>query len=526
MSLNAKESKMSRNDKNKKRSSKNLKISTRIIITSILGIVIPLLIVTTFSTVLINTISTYFNFSSVTTNSYSTINQIQWSQTISGINSELIDDNSDESTLEAIKAFVAPLEKFGTLIYIERDGEVFYQSETDVDILETASALVNLDDDKNLNYFGNDGLVIVNHATHRNERYTVTIVNNNYTVNDANIRSSAKGFTSTLLGRTGLIILVIVMLFVISMAVISLITSKTIVKPIKKISKGAEEIAKGNLDYEIDFSSTNELGQMVDSFNNMRLRLKQSLDDIQAAQSAKQVVVAGIAHDLRTPLTSVKGYAEGLRDGIANTPEKQKQYIETICESINNTEKILDDLLTISKLELNGLELEKEDVSAKAFFEDGAAEIKQMLDAHDFDFTYSCHCSDETIISVDTDRFARVISNVISNSIKYARENIRGSVYMALNEYERTVIIEITDNGIGVDKQSLPKIFDVMYRADPARTRVAKGSGLGLSVCKQIVELHGGTIWATSRSGQGLSIFISMPKRMVEDEEQNSDNRG
>ena len=515
---------MSKRDKNRKRSSKNLKINTRIMITSLLGIIIPLLIVTTFSTVLIDTISTYFNFSSVTTNTYSTINQIQWSQTLSGINSELANDDSDDKKLKEIKVFVSPLEEFGTLIYIEKDNKVFYQTSTDADILETASSLVNLDEDKNLNYFGSDGLVIVNHATHHDERYSVTIVNNNYTVNDASVKNSAKGLTSTLLGRTGLIVLIIVLLFAISIAVISFITSQTIVKPIKKISKGAEEIARGNLDYEIDFSSTNELGQTVDSFNNMRIRLKQSLDDIQAAQSAKQVVVAGIAHDLRTPLTSVKGYAEGLRDGIANTPEKQKQYIEIICESINNTEKILDDLLTISKLELNGLELDKENVSAKEFFEDGVAEIKRILDAENFDFTHACHCGDDTVISIDTDRFARVISNVISNSVKYARENVKGSVHMALNEYERSVIIEISDNGIGVDKQSLPKIFDVMYRADPARTRVAKGSGLGLSVCKQIVELHGGTIWATSHSGQGLSIFISMPKRMVEDEKQNSDN--
>ena len=94
---------------------------------------------------------------------------------------------------------------------------------------------------------------------------------------------------------------------------------------------------------------------------------------------------------------------------------------------------------------------------------------------------------------------------------------------MALNEYERSVILEISDNGIGVDKQNLTKIFDVMYRTDPARTKVSDGSGLGLSVCRQIVELHGGTIWATGRKGNGLSIFISLPKRVTENEE-NSDN--
>ena len=115
---------------------------------------------------------------------------------------------------------------------------------------------------------------------------------------------------------------------------------------------------------------------------------------------------------------------------------------------------------------------------------------------------------------LDSDRFTRVIRNIISNSIKYKREGVKGKVELHINEYERSVIIEITDNGIGVDKESLPKIFDTMYRADRARSGVSEGSGLGLSICRQIVELHGGTIWATGNYGQGLSIFISMPKEI------------
>lgn len=509
---------MCKKNENKKRSSKNLKINTRIVITSLLGIFIPIIIIASFSTVFIQTISSYFNFSSVTTNSYSTVNQIQWSQTLLSITSELTGKEKNEEKLEKIKDFVAPLEKFNSFIYIEQNGQPFYSTNSNVDIIEKANKLVTIEQGKNQNYFGDDGLVIVSNASSGSTKYMIVIVNDDYVVNDADKRATPQSLTSVLAGRTGLVVLVIALLFIITIGSISFITSQTIVKPIKKISRGAEEIARGNLDYEIDYDSTNELGQTVDSFNNMRLRLKTSIENQRQAQEAKQVVVAGIAHDLRTPLTSVKGYAEGLRDGIANTPEKQQKYINTICESINSTEKILDDLLMISKLELNGLELEKTAVSAKEFFEDGAAEVKNMLEEADFDFTYACHCSEDTVIDVDTDRFARVISNIISNSVKYAKDGVKGSVYMALNEYERSVIVEITDNGIGVDKQSLPKIFDVMYRTDPARTKVSNGSGIGLAVCRQIIELHGGTIWATSRSGHGLSIFISMPKRMIEDE--------
>ncbi|MGN1420244.1 MAG: ATP-binding protein [Eubacterium sp.] len=499
----------------KKRSSKNLKINTRIAITAVLAIVIPIIIIATCSTVLITTAGSYFNFSTVTTNSYSTINQIQWSQTLTGITDELMGDDSKEVKLDKIKSIALSLENIGSSIYIERDGTEFYSTGSVKQVLDKADSIIKVPTDENVNYFGDNGLVIVNHAQGNDGKYMVIIVNDDYTVNDASHRISAKDFTKLLLGRTGILVLIIVLLFVIAIAIISSITSGTIVKPIKKIAHGADEIARGNLDYEIDYKSTNELGQTVDSFNEMRLRLKNSIERQNKAEEERKELIAGIAHDVRTPLTSAKGYAEGLLDGIADTPEKQTLYLQTICSSINDTEKILDDLLAISKFQLKGYRLNKEDISIREFVEDGAREIKTILDSRNFNFGILINCDADTLVSIDPDAFSRVISNIISNSIKYARDDVQGRVDITLSEYDRSVILEISDNGIGVDKKSLPKIFDAMYRADPARTKVSQGSGLGLSVCKQIVELHGGLIWASSRENQGLSIFISLPKKEV-----------
>ena len=222
--------------------------------------------------------------------------------------------------------------------------------------------------------------------------------------------------------------------------------------------------------------------------------------------------IAGIAHDVRTPLTSAKGYAQGLRDGIAATPEKQKKYIDRICSSIDDTEKILNELLEISRNELKSYKLNRVNVNLKEFIDAGAEEIKELLERSNFDFSLQCNVNKDTQISVDTDAFARVFRNIVMNSIKYARDDRPGMVRLIVSEYERTVIIELTDNGSGVESENLTKIFDTMYRTDPARTKVSQGSGLGLAVCKQIVELHGGLIWASSKQGEGLSIFISMPK--------------
>lgn len=516
---------MKKSKEKKRRSSRNLKINTRIVLTSVLAIVIPIIIIASFSTVLIQTIASYFNFSTVTTNTYSTINQIQWSQTMWSIANELTGNESEQETLDNLTSFAAPLEKLNSLIYIEKDGEVFYATDDDSRIIEKAERLVDLDKDKNLNYFGYNGLVIVNHVSDDTNSYLIMIVNNDYTVNDLNQRVSIKGFTNLLLGRTGIIVLVIVALFAIAISFISFISSKTIVKPIKEIADGANEIARGNLDYNIDYESTNELGQTVNAFNDMRLRLKELIESQNKVQEERQVLVAGIAHDLRTPLTSAKGYAEGLLDGIADTPEKKEHYIKTICQSISETEKILDELLTVSRLELKGYELNTVDVKIKEFFDDGVEEIKIILDEADFDFEYECNSSDDAAVSLDVDKFVRVINNIISNSIKYSNPDVKGKIKFSINEYERSVIIELADNGVGVDRESITKIFDIMYRADSARTNVADGSGIGLSVCKQIVELHRGIIWASSNLGEGLSIFISLPKvRSVEDNVENSDN--
>ena len=317
--------------KAKKRSYKNLKINTRIVLTTTLAIVIPLILIATFATVFIQTFATRFNLSSVNTSTYSVVNQIQWAQTLSSITNVLGDtDKNDNEKLEFVKNFTHPLEEMSTKIYIERNKQVFYATDNDNTIIDKAQDIVVLDKNENTNYFGNNGLVILNRISAGTEDYIVLIVNDDYTVNDISQKTGIRDLTNLFLSRAGALILIVVALFAIAIVIISFITTKTIVNPIKKIARGADEIAKGNLDYEIDYESTNELGQTVRSFNGMRLRLKESLKQQTSAEEERKVLVAGIAHDLRTPLTSARGYAEGILDGIADTPEKQERYVRTI----------------------------------------------------------------------------------------------------------------------------------------------------------------------------------------------------
>ena len=504
--------------KKKKRSSKNLKIATRITLSSILGIVIPVIVAIVFSYVALHSITSYLNCNTVTTNSYSMLNQIQWSQTMSSISNELISSDAQEVKFSKVNEYLTPLEELGINIYIECNGEDFYSTTDKNAVLSEAESIIKTDETKNTNYFGENGMVIVNHAEREGEKYVILVSSKDYTVSDISSRNTPQSYSSLVFGKTGALFLIIILLFILSTAAVSFATSLTIVSPIKKLANGANEIAKGNLDYKIDYNSTNEIGQTVNAFNEMSERLSESIEDRDRIDKSRKEMIAGVAHDLRTPLTSVKGYVEGLRDGIANTPEKQERYLNTIYDSTLSMEKLLDELLTISRLELGNIELDREEINVYSFIEDCKNEIAPVLEKEGFEFEVINNCNDSDTVMLDTNRFSRVIQNIVSNSVKYARKDAVGKIKIEAQSYEKSVIISLTDNGMGVEGEELSRIFDTFYRADKSRTNVKEGSGLGLSVCKQIVELHGGHIWATRNEEYGITILISLKKAGFEDE--------
>lgn len=483
---------------------KNLKINTRIVITSVLAIVIPTIIIAAFAAVLLISEANKTHISSA---SYNLVMQIQWNQAASDI-AELLEENSDaDKKLQQAEKTCKEFEKNGAEIYISENGNDFYSSSDGIS--QKAQEISDYSTDSNSYYIGRNGLVISGSVAQGDTLYRFVIVNDNISLPDF-ANDSLKSIMGSLINKTTIIIAVIVLLFIITIIIISFITSKTIINPIKQITEGANEIAKGNFEHEIKYKSTNELGMLSESFNEMRLRVKESIEEQSLADKKHKEMIAGIAHDLRTPLTSVKGYLEGLRDGIADTPEKQKRYMDIIYSSTCDTEKMLDELLTISKLEIGSVNLNCEEVKISDFIA-FADEMKDELEKNDFDLDIFDKTENEIILNLDTDSFSRVIQNIVSNSIKYRIKDIRGKISLTVLEYQNTVLFEIKDNGMGIDRESLPRIFDPLYRADKARTNVRNGSGLGLAICKQIVEMHGGLIWAQSEIGKGLSIFISLP---------------
>ncbi len=325
-------------------------------------------------------------------------------------------------------------------------------------------------------------------------------------------------------GKIGFVLIGIVTIYIISIIVFSFITSRAITKPIEELAHGVNEIANGNTGYIINYDSNNEIGTTVKAFNEMTAQMLANEEERQRMEQSRKQLINGIAHDLRTPLTSIKGYIEGLRDGIADTPEKQQRYLHTIYTSALDMEKMLDDLLSLSRLETGNIDIITQPVNVVAMMQDYVDEFTFDLEKAGFTCQLKKPESDSIIVDLDCDRFYRVLVNIISNSIKYAKKNIPGEINIEIKDFDSNVIISIADNGIGIDSENLEHIFDTFFRADVARTRVRDGSGIGLSVCKLIVEKHGGRIWATGVPDEGTTIYISLNKSTEKENEKANTN--
>jgi len=289
--------------------------------------------------------------------------------------------------------------------------------------------------------------------------------------------------------------------------------SRSFIKPLKELEKAANEIKKGNLDYTLNINSKDEIGEVSHSFEEMRLRLKNSLEMQQQYEENRKELISNISHDLKTPITSIKGYIEGIKDGIADTPEKMDKYVNTIYTKANYMDSLINDLFLFSKLDLNKITFKFQLVDMISYLKDCVEEINFELDHSNTDL--SLDVPEKSIfVNIDVQQLKRTILNIVENSIKYKTDR-ELKIDIILEEDTNNVIIEIRDNGKGIPKESLPYIFDRFYRADTSRETIIGGSGLGLAITKKIIEEHKGTIWVHSEQNKGTSIFFSLKKYQV-----------
>jgi len=284
--------------------------------------------------------------------------------------------------------------------------------------------------------------------------------------------------------------------------------SKTIVKPLRNLQKAAAEISRGNLDNQIAEEGDREIQELCRDLEVMRLKLKELIHTQLKYEDNRKMLVSSISHDLKTPVTTIKGYIEGILDGVANTPEKRIKYLQTAYQKATQVDQMIDDLLLYSRLDLNQMPFNFEKTDLAKFLGEFVAESEPEMEHRQIQLNFKVELSGTKIVSLDREKMKRVLTNILDNSIKYMDKPQR-EIRIILREASTNVLIEIRDNGSGIDKRDLPHIFDRFYRADSSRGQI-KGTGLGLAIAKQIIEGHGGRIWAVSHGSEGTSILISL----------------
>jgi len=315
------------------------------------------------------------------------------------------------------------------------------------------------------------------------------------------------------------VLIAIVVILLISVLVLKQWIHKGIVNPIWELNVAMKKIAEGNLDYRLDNHYAGEIGELFENYEDMRLRLKESTDEIMENEKKNRELVSNISHDLKTPITAIKGYVEGIMDGVADTPEKMDRYIKTVYNKANDMNRLINELTIYSGIDSNRIPYNFQRINVSEYFNDCVEEVGLDLESKHIELNFYNLVSDDTVIIADPEQLKRVINNIVGNSIKYLDKE-KGTIEIRILDELDSIRVEIEDNGRGIAAKDLSRIFERFYRTDASRNSSKGGSGIGLSIVKKIVEDHGGYIWATSKEGEGTCMhFVIRKYREVDRDE-------
>ena len=286
---------------------------------------------------------------------------------------------------------------------------------------------------------------------------------------------------------------------------------RSIAVPLVKLKKATKNIKEGNLDFVLEVEGNDEFSQLCQDFEEMRKRLKESTEEKILMDKENKELISNISHDLKTPITAVKGYVEGIMDGVADTPEKMDRYVRTIYNKTNEMDHLINELTFYSKIDTNRIPYTFSKLNVEDYFSDCAEELGLEMETRGIELVYANYVEKGVQVIADGEQIRRVIHNIVSNAIKYM-EKPKGIIQLRVKDVGDFIQVEIEDNGKGIAAKDLPYIFDRFYRTDVSRNSSKGGSGIGLSIVKKIMEDHGGKVWATSRLGIGTIMYFVLRK--------------
>lgn len=281
--------------------------------------------------------------------------------------------------------------------------------------------------------------------------------------------------------------------------VVSVFVSWRVVNPIRQMMQASQHIAGGHYNERVHVSSDDELGQLARSFNQMATSLEQT-------EAMRRDLIANVAHELRTPLTTIKGYMEGLLDGVL--PPEPGTYQQVYREA-DRLQRLVNDLQELSRVEAGAYQLNRQPIKIAELIQHTATRLQPQFNEKGVTLKLNLPPNLPTILA-DEDRISQVLLNLVGNALQYTPAG--GAVIITAESHTSELHIIIRDTGLGIPAEHLPHLFTRFYRVDKSRSRVGGGSGIGLTIVKHLIEAHGGRVWAESQgTGLGSTFGFSLP---------------
>lgn len=404
---------------------------------------------------------------------------------------ESLENGSDFSSIQAI------LEKNQLTLRVDSETESVYtygEEESDDSALYAAADLL----DNQATIAKNGRMLYARQITADGISYTIYLTGGYY-----NTRSYADLKTAVVLAAI-LILFTIFASILFTNRFLTKFVWKRIEEPLDILVNGVHELRDGNLDYRITYERQDEFLPVCQDFNEMAGRLKEMVQRIQQQERSRKELIAGISHDIRTPLTSIQAYVEGLLDGIAKTPEAERRYLETIKTKAKDLDHIVSQLFLFSKMELGEYPKDLRELRLNEVMEDIVLPRQEEYRQKGLSIMMDL---EEVSLKADPVQLQRITTNILENSLKYKVKE-QGNLQISLHRKESGFYLSFADDGPGVPEESLPHLFEVFYRSDPSRQNPHQGSGLGLAIVAAAAEQMGGSIRALPSRMGGLEIRI------------------
>lgn len=312
-------------------------------------------------------------------------------------------------------------------------------------------------------------------------------------------------------GNIGIWLTILVTIIDIVAVVMWIWIYKRILVPLDKLQIATKKIADGDLDYQLDERDFSEIPFLFKDFERMRIKLKEDEEEKKLSEDAARELVSNISHDLKTPLTAIRGYVEGILDGVASSPQKTRDYLNTIYNKTNDMTSLIDELLYYSQVAEKYMSYKYEKIYVKDFFDEYVKDLYLELETIKIKFEYIVNVGRNTVIDMDKEQIKRALNNIVSNAVKYMDKE-EPEIHFRVTETSDAINIQISDNGRGIDEKDLPHIFERFYRSDVSRNTKLGGSGIGLSIVKKVIENHEGSVVAMSKPGVGTEVSIELKK--------------